>query len=61
MKTETIKTLMVDFILTLQVPYNIIGCLDKNNDLFYKTVVLCFQKPSNKLLACLYKNYVGSD
>ncbi|KAK6318992.1 hypothetical protein J4Q44_G00102030 [Coregonus suidteri] len=52
---------MVDFILTLQVPYNIIGCLDKNNDPLNKMVVLCFQKSSNKLLACLYENYVDSD
>uniref|UniRef100_A0A4W5NCX6 Myosin motor domain-containing protein n=1 Tax=Hucho hucho TaxID=62062 RepID=A0A4W5NCX6_9TELE len=39
--------------------YNIIGCLDKNNDPLNKTVVLCFQKSSNKLLPCLYENSVS--
>lgn len=44
-----------------QVPYNIIGWLDKNKDPLNETVVVCFQKSSNKLLASLYENYVGSD
>ncbi|KAL0978602.1 hypothetical protein UPYG_G00172780 [Umbra pygmaea] len=43
------------------VPYNIIGWLDKNKDPLNETVVVCFQKSSNKLLACLYESYVGSD
>lgn len=48
-------------LLFLQVPYNIIGWLDKNKDPLNETVVACFQKSSNKLLASLYENYVGSD
>ncbi|CAB1314767.1 unnamed protein product [Coregonus sp. 'balchen'] len=40
---------MVDFILTLQVPYNIIGWLDKNKDPLNETVVVRFQKSSNML------------
>ncbi|KAM9859748.1 myosin, heavy chain 7B, cardiac muscle, beta a isoform 3-T3 [Aulostomus maculatus] len=43
------------------VPYNIIGWLDKNKDPLNETVVACFQKSANKLLASLYENYVGSD
>ncbi|KAM7423236.1 hypothetical protein PAMA_011003 [Pampus argenteus] len=43
------------------VPYNISGWLDKNKDPLNETVVACFQKSSNKLLACLYENYIGSD
>uniref|UniRef100_A0A672ZI76 Myosin-7B n=1 Tax=Sphaeramia orbicularis TaxID=375764 RepID=A0A672ZI76_9TELE len=43
------------------VPYNIYGWLDKNKDPLNETVVACFQKSANKLLACLYENYVGSD
>lgn len=42
------------------VPYNIIGWLDKTNDLLNETVV-GYQKYSNKLLSCLYENYVGPD
>lgn len=42
-------------------PYNIFGWLDKNKDPLNETVVACFQKSSNKLLASLYENYVGSD
>lgn len=45
----------------LQVPYNIIGWLDKNKDPLNETVVACFRKSSNKLLASLYENYVSSD
>lgn len=45
----------------IQVPYNIIGWLDKNKDPLNETVVACFQKSSNKLLACLYENYISSD
>lgn len=44
-----------------QVPYNIIGWLDKNKDPLNETVVVCFQKSSNKLLASLYENYISSD
>lgn len=47
--------------LTWQVPYNIAGWLDKNKDPLNETVVACFQKSSNKLLANLYENYVSSD
>ncbi|XP_033822608.2 myosin, heavy chain 7B, cardiac muscle, beta a [Periophthalmus magnuspinnatus] len=43
------------------VPYNIIGWLDKNKDPLNETVVACFQKSANKLLASLYENYVVSD
>ncbi|NP_001311408.1 myosin, heavy chain 7B, cardiac muscle, beta a isoform X3 [Danio rerio] len=43
------------------VPYNIIGWLDKNKDPLNETVVICFQKSSNKLLASLYEKYVSSD
>uniref|UniRef100_A0A667XW88 Myosin-7B n=1 Tax=Myripristis murdjan TaxID=586833 RepID=A0A667XW88_9TELE len=43
------------------VPYNIIGWLDKNKDPLNETVVVCFQKSSNKLLASLYENYISSD
>ncbi|NWX16025.1 MYH7B protein, partial [Aegotheles bennettii] len=42
------------------VPYNIVGWLDKNKDPLNETVVTVFQKSQNKLLACLYENYVGS-
>lgn len=42
-------------------PYNIFGWLDKNKDPLNETVVACFQKSANKLLATLYENYVGSD
>lgn len=42
-------------------PYNIAGWLDKNKDPLNETVVACFQKSANKLLASLYENYVGSD
>ncbi|XP_073732182.1 myosin, heavy chain 7B, cardiac muscle, beta a isoform X1 [Misgurnus anguillicaudatus] len=43
------------------VPYNIFGWLDKNKDPLNETVVVCFQKSSNKLLASLYENYTMSD
>uniref|UniRef100_A0A8D3DLD3 Myosin, heavy chain 7B, cardiac muscle, beta a n=1 Tax=Scophthalmus maximus TaxID=52904 RepID=A0A8D3DLD3_SCOMX len=43
------------------VPYNISGWLDKNKDPLNETVVACFQKSANKLLASLYENYVASD
>ncbi|XP_063071612.1 myosin, heavy chain 7B, cardiac muscle, beta a isoform X1 [Engraulis encrasicolus] len=43
------------------VPYNICGWLDKNKDPLNETVVACFQKSANKLLAALYENYVSSD
>jgi len=48
------------FLLCPQVPYNIIGWLDKNKDPLNETVVAVFQKSQNKLLASLYENYVGS-
>ncbi|CAL8337347.1 unnamed protein product [Merluccius merluccius] len=43
------------------VPYNILGWLDKNKDPLNETVVFCFQKSANKLLASLYETYIGSD
>ncbi|XP_069013375.1 myosin, heavy chain 7B, cardiac muscle, beta a [Embiotoca jacksoni] len=43
------------------VPYTIFGWLDKNKDPLNETVAACFRKSSNKLLACLYENYIGSD
>ncbi|CAL8339629.1 unnamed protein product [Lota lota] len=43
------------------VPYNILGWLEKNKDPLNETVVLCFQKSSNKLLASLYETFIGSD
>ncbi|XP_019724948.1 myosin-7B-like [Hippocampus comes] len=42
------------------VPYNIIGWLDKNRDPLNETVVVLFQKSSNKLMAGLFENYVTS-
>ncbi|NXV07094.1 MYH7B protein, partial [Cettia cetti] len=39
-----------------QVPYNIVGWLDKNKDPLNETVVSVFQKSQNKLLASLYEN-----
>ncbi|XP_062251988.1 myosin, heavy chain 7B, cardiac muscle, beta a isoform X1 [Platichthys flesus] len=43
------------------VPYNILGWLEKNKDPLNETVVACFRKSSNKLLASLYENYIASD
>uniref|UniRef100_A0A087Y0C9 Myosin, heavy chain 7B, cardiac muscle, beta b n=1 Tax=Poecilia formosa TaxID=48698 RepID=A0A087Y0C9_POEFO len=43
------------------VPYNITGWLDKNRDPLNETVVTLFQKSSNKLMAGLFENYVGSE
>ncbi|XP_030623595.1 myosin-7-like [Chanos chanos] len=43
------------------VPYNISGWLDKNRDPLNETVVACFQKSSNKLMASLFENYIGVD
>uniref|UniRef100_A0A8C2ZHH2 Myosin-7B n=1 Tax=Cyclopterus lumpus TaxID=8103 RepID=A0A8C2ZHH2_CYCLU len=43
------------------VSYNINGWLDKNKDPLNETVVACFRKSANKLLASLYENYVASD
>ncbi|KAG7275988.1 hypothetical protein CRUP_028545 [Coryphaenoides rupestris] len=43
------------------VPYNILGWLEKNKDPLNETVVLCFQKSANKLLASLFEMFVGSD
>lgn len=45
----------------LQVPYNIVGWLDKNKDPLNETVVALFQKSSNKLLAALYENYINAE
>lgn len=44
-----------------KVPYNITGWLDKNRDPLNETVVSCFQKASNKLMASIYENYIGAD
>ena len=49
------------YFLLYQVPYNIVGWLEKNKDPLNETVVVCFQKSANKLLACLYENNIGSD
>ncbi|KAJ3603331.1 hypothetical protein NHX12_031073 [Muraenolepis orangiensis] len=43
------------------VPYNIMGWLEKNKDPLNETVVLCFQKSANKLLANLFETFVGAD
>ncbi|XP_077338569.1 myosin-15 [Lithobates pipiens] len=43
------------------VPYNICGWLEKNKDPLNETVVGLFQKSANKLLACLFENYVSAD
>lgn len=43
-----------------QVPYSIVGWLEKNKDPLNETVVPIFQKSQNKLLAMLYENYAGS-
>lgn len=43
-----------------QVPYSIVGWLEKNKDPLNETVVPIFQKSQNKLLATLYENYAGS-
>lgn len=43
-----------------QVPYSIVGWLEKNKDPLNETVVPIFQKSQNRLLATLYENYAGS-
>ncbi|XP_075897746.1 myosin-7-like [Nelusetta ayraudi] len=43
------------------VPYNITGWLDKNRDPLNETVVVLFQKSSNKLIASLFENYISSE
>ncbi|XP_026348630.3 myosin-15 [Ursus arctos] len=43
------------------VPYNISGWLEKNKDLLNETVVAVFQKSSNRLLANLFENHIGTD
>ncbi|XP_054628952.1 myosin-7B-like [Dunckerocampus dactyliophorus] len=43
------------------VPYNITGWLDKNKDPLNETVVVLFQKSSNKLMAGLFENYISSE
>uniref|UniRef100_H0V075 Myosin heavy chain 15 n=1 Tax=Cavia porcellus TaxID=10141 RepID=H0V075_CAVPO len=43
------------------VPYNINGWLEKNKDLVNETVVAVFQKSSNRFLASLFENYIGTD
>ncbi|KAK2109874.1 hypothetical protein P7K49_009620 [Saguinus oedipus] len=45
---------------SLQVPYSIVGWLEKNKDPLNETVVPIFQKSQNRLLATLYENYAGS-
>lgn len=47
--------------ISLQVPYNITGWLDKNRDPLNETVVVLFQKSSNKLMAGLFENYISSE
>lgn len=47
--------------MSLQVPYNITGWLDKNRDPLNETVVALFQKSSNKLMAGLFESYISSD
>lgn len=42
-------------------PYNITGWLDKNRDPLNETVVVLFQKSSNKLMAGLFENYISSE
>lgn len=42
-------------------PYNITGWLDKNRDPLNETVVVLFQKSSNKLMASLFENYISSE
>ncbi|KAM7410734.1 hypothetical protein PAMA_020939 [Pampus argenteus] len=44
-----------------EVPYNITGWLDKNRDPLNETVVVLFQKSSNKLMAGLFENYISSE
>ncbi|KAM9855622.1 myosin-7-like [Aulostomus maculatus] len=43
------------------VPYNITGWLDKNRDPLNETVVVLFQKSSNKLMSALFENYISSE
>ncbi|XP_069383344.1 myosin-7B-like [Paralichthys olivaceus] len=43
------------------VPYNITGWLDKNRDPLNETVVVLFQKSSNKLMAGLFENYITTE
>nr|XP_055045045.1 myosin-7 isoform X2 [Misgurnus anguillicaudatus] len=43
------------------VPYNISGWLDKNRDPLNDTVVGIFQRSSNKLMACLFENFICLD
>lgn len=58
---EHLQPLVYAFNTLLQVPYNIIGWLEKNKDPLNETVVGIFQKSSNKLLASLFESYVGAD
>ncbi|XP_067302573.1 myosin-7 isoform X2 [Pseudorasbora parva] len=43
------------------VPYNINGWLDKNRDPLNETVVVIFQRSSNKLMASLFENFISLD
>ncbi|KAM6162858.1 LOW QUALITY PROTEIN: myosin-15 [Erethizon dorsatum] len=43
------------------VPYNISGWIEKNKELLNETVVAVFQKSSNRFLARLFENYLGTD
>ncbi|XP_053704649.1 myosin-7B-like [Synchiropus splendidus] len=43
------------------VPYNITGWLDKNRDPLNETVVVLFQKSSNKMMAALFESYVCAE
>lgn len=61
LKTNVCIVLILLFLtIYQQVPYNIIGWLDKNKDPLNETVVAVFQKSQNKLLNSLYENYVSS-
>ncbi|XP_076133037.1 myosin-7-like [Alosa pseudoharengus] len=43
------------------VPYNLSGWIEKNRDPLNETVVVCFQKASNKLMASIFENFIGAD
>lgn len=47
--------------ISFQVPYNILGWLDKNRDPLNETVVAVFQKSANKLMAGIFESYIRSD
>lgn len=47
--------------VSFQVPYNILGWLDKNRDPLNETVVAVFQKSANKLMAGIFESYIRAD